>query len=90
MHDLPAELFAHRTLDAFEQVYTAMPLDNYLWYSGHFMQQAQALYAALGTEALGLLWQHLVLANVRDVDDRELAGVLARYPTLARMLVTPT
>jgi hypothetical protein len=88
MNELPPHLFPYRTLQEFETLYISMPLENYLWYAGHFMRQARDLYARLGAEALRQVWQMFVLANIHDISDQELEHILRNgQPDIAQVLL---
>ena len=87
LHDLPPALVAHPTLADFETHYITLPLDNYLWFSGHFLHLAQTLYRHFGSRALVQLWQLFVLNRMVDVSDVELIQqVQNAEPDLAKLL----
>lgn len=86
-HALPPLLVAHPTLTDFETHYITLPLDNYLWFSGHFMQVARALYRERGPRALVQLWKLFVLDRMADVSDAELIQWVQNVdPDLATLL----
>jgi hypothetical protein len=37
LHNVPAQMVEYRALAEFEARYITLPLDDYLWFSGHFM-----------------------------------------------------
>jgi len=88
LHDLPAQMVDYPRLAEFEERYNTLPLDNYLWFSGHFMQLAHDLYAQFGSAALVRMWQMFVLGKIADVSDLELKQRMIRTdPALAAMLI---
>lgn len=88
LHQLPAQLVEHRSLTDFEARYTALPLDNYLWFSGHFMESARELYAQFGRDALTRVWRMFVLGKIGDVSDRELQQQMMKAdPAIATSLL---
>jgi hypothetical protein len=77
----------YHTLPDFDAQYIKLDLTNYLWYHGHLFETARKAYAAGGTGVLERLWQTFALANLREVSDAELAGMLQQVqPEIAQML----
>jgi hypothetical protein len=89
MHDLPAEMVDDPKLAEFEMRYTKLPLETYLWFSGHFMQLAHDLYAQFGGDAFERMWQIFVLGKLAaDMPDEELKQQTFRTdPALAELLI---
>jgi hypothetical protein len=79
----------HRLLSEFEAQYIKLPLDNYLWFSGHFMQLARDLYTYFGRSALTRMWQMFVLGKIADVPDVALRQQMSDAdPAIAGLLIT--
>lgn len=89
LQQLPASHFRYHTLNHFDSQYLTMKLVNYAWYHGHFFAYAKQVYDAAGTSALERLWRTLVVPNVREVTDTELAELLrSSLPELAHLMQT--
>jgi hypothetical protein len=89
LHQLPAAHFRYHTLHDFDTQYLNMELVNYVWYHGHFFACAKLVYDAAGRSALDRLWRLLVIPNVREVTDTELAALLQDgQPELAQLMQT--
>lgn len=72
------------SLADFETHYGGAALDiaTYLWYHGRLFRLAEQLDAAGGERILQQLWAVFVIPSVSDVDDAELAPLLARVSPL--------
>lgn len=79
---IDSNIFAHRSLAAFEAVYSSMDPRNYAWYQCHFHVAARRVYDAGGISALQRFWRRFVLS------DDELGQVLASdvHPELGATL----
>jgi hypothetical protein len=64
-----------------------MALENYLWYHGYLYEAAKQAYDAEGVQALQRMWEAFVIANIQEIEEDKLAGVLQQVqPALAQML----
>lgn len=72
LHALPTSFVTYRHLTDFETQYVGLPLDDYLWFSGHLMHLAHDLYAQFGQAALVRLWHLFVRAKQADLPDTAL------------------
>jgi hypothetical protein len=80
--------FHYRTLAEFDTQYINMELMNYLWYHGHFFEQARRAYAQVGSSLLDRFWHTFVLAKVQEIPDSELALRLQQIePGIAQMML---
>lgn len=69
---LPEHLIDYHRLTDFEAQYVALPLVDYLWFSGHLMELARDLYIQCGSAVLLRFWQMFVLERIDDLPDAEL------------------
>ena len=60
---LPIRIMEHRTLSGFESLYLTLPIDNYIWFSGHFMQCAATSMLNWGSPHSGACGRCLCLAG---------------------------
>lgn len=80
------DIFDHRSLAAFEAVYSSMDPRNYGWYQCHFHVAAGRIHDAGGVPALQRFWRRFVLsdhelAQALDSDvHAELAATLTGWP----------
>jgi hypothetical protein len=79
----------YHTLAEFEAQYHGgdWTVENYLWYHGYLYETAKQAYHAAGLQAIQRIWHTLVLADVRETSDDQLAEILQHaQPELVQML----
>ena len=86
---LPRSLITYQMLADFERQYVALPLNNYLWFSGQLMHLAHNLHQQFGQFSLVRLWDIFVLGNIQEVSNPSLwQQVSSKDAALATMLRT--
>jgi hypothetical protein len=88
MTEMQAGALNVQVLQDFETRYLDMPLETYLWYHGHFFEQAKQIYTAVGVSALQNMWHLFVASNVQDIPDEDIIAMLKRIqPNIEVILV---